>query len=85
MSHLRLHRDDFESGDCPEPIPFPTMPSSSRSQDEQDDDAQDRTLRLAYAIERSLDDVQRRLDDVKNQLDDAFRIPVGGNWPPSAA
>ncbi len=87
LNRLRLVND--RDDDRCDPIPFPTLPRSGsmRPSIGPDDagDAQDRAVRLAQQIERSLDDVQRRLDSVKDQLDDAYRLPWGSDPPPAAA
>lgn len=86
MSHFRLRRyNEDDSPDTPEPIPFPMFGPLEEVAADEDEDDTDRALRLAHAIERSLDEVQRRLDSVKDQLDDAFRLPDPDDWPPAAA
>lgn len=94
MSELRLRLIDDDrpdpAADAPAPIPFPSPPRdegslSSGGAGYEQEAAEDRAVRLAQQIERSLDDVQRRLDHVKDQLDGAFHLPTEDDLPPSAA
>lgn len=78
MHKLRLRIPEDPKAD--DPIPFPDLARFAR-----EDTARPGDLKLTESIDAAFERVQRELDDLSEEIDRAYHLPVGDDWPPSAA
>jgi len=78
MHKLRLRIPEERKAD--DPIPFPDLARFARG-----DAARPADLSLTETVDAAFERVQRDLDDLSEEIDRVYHLPVGDDWPPSAA